>query len=179
MDAPKAGSRSIAAGALARLASISALAVLAWRDGFWALGVDTLNLPVLAVSGVLLCAGALLVRYSRHGRPGARLALLVVSAGSAWSVPAVLFVDLALVAFAVTEPDSICHDVPCRDHVPLIVLLVLAAPASVADALLSTTGAVRVCRRLPAGASRRAGWTVLTVGALLIAVGVLIAAYRW
>ena len=61
----------------------------------------------------------------------------------------------------------------------MTVLIVLAALASIADALLSTTGAVRVCRRLPAGMLRRGGWTVLTCGALLTAASVAFDASRW
>jgi hypothetical protein len=36
-----------------------------------------------------------------------------------------------------------------------------------------------MCRRLPAGAIRRRGWTVLTCGALLTAASVVFYASRW
>jgi hypothetical protein len=173
-----AGRRSVAAGALARLASIAAPATISWPDGLGAVGIQALNLPILAASGLLLCTGAV-AHHGRHDRPGLRLALLVVSALSAWAVPSVLVINLALADFALTEPGELCHDVPCREGVALTVLIVLAALASIADAVLSTTGAVRVCRRLPAGALRRTGWTVLTCGALLTAASAVFYASRW
>jgi hypothetical protein len=174
-----AGHRSVTAGALARLASLAALATISWPDGFAAIGIETLNLPILAASGLLLSAGAVVAHHSRHDRPGLPLALVVVSALSAWAVPSVLVINLALLDFALTEPGEICHDVPCREGVALTALIAVAALASIADALLSTTGAVRMCRRLPAGALRRSGWTVLTCGALLTAAGVVFYASRW
>jgi hypothetical protein len=174
-----AGHRSITAGALARLASIAAVATISWPDELWAVGIETLNLPVLAASGVLLCTGALVAHHhGRHDRPGLRLVLLVVSALTAWAVPAVLVSNLALAAFVLTEPGEICHDLPCRDGAALTALIVAAALASIADAALSTAGAIRVCRRLPAGAIRRRGWTVLTCGALLTAASVVFYASR-
>jgi hypothetical protein len=176
---PVAGGRSVAAGALARLASIAALATLSWPDGFGAVGPETVNLPILVVSGILLSTGALVAHTSRHGRPRLRLGLLVVSALSAWAVPTVLVLNLALLYFAVTEPGEICHDLPCREGVTLTILLLVAALASVADALLSTTGAGRMCRRLPAGALRRAGWSVLSCGAALTAASIAFFASRW
>jgi hypothetical protein len=167
------------AGAMARLVSIAALATISWPDGIWAVGIEALNLPILAASGLLLSTGALVVHHGRHDRPGLRLVLLVVSALSAWAVPYVLIINLALVDFALTEPGEICHDVPCREGVALTLLIVVAALASIADAALSTVGAVRLCRRLPAGAFRRSGWTVLTFGALLTAASVVFYASRW
>jgi hypothetical protein len=174
-----AGRKSVTGGALARLASIAALATISWPDGLGTVGIETLNLPILAASGLLLSTGALVAHRGRHGRPGLRLVLLVVSALSAWAVPSVLAINLALVDFALTEPGNICHDLPCREGMALTVLIVAAALASIADALLSTAGAVRVCRRLPAGALRRSGWTVLTCGALLITASVVFYASRW
>jgi hypothetical protein len=174
-----AGHRSITAGALARLASIAALATITWPDGPGAVGIQTLNLPILAASGLLLSTGALMAHHTRHDRPGPRLSLLVVSALTAWPVPSVLVINLALAAFALTEPGEICHDLPCRDSLALTALIVAAALASIADAVLSTAGAVRVCRRLPAGAFRRRGWIVLTCGALLTAASVVFYASRW
>jgi hypothetical protein len=176
---PVAGGGLVTAGALARLASVAAIAAISWPDGLRALGVQTLNLPVLAASGVLLAAGALAAHRSRLDRPGVRLALLVVSALSAWPVPYVLVINLALVDFAVTEPGEICHDVRCGEGAALTVLIVVAALGSIADALLSPAGVVRMCRQLPAGALRRAGWSVLSCGALLTAAAVVLYAYRW
>jgi hypothetical protein len=80
----------------------------------------TLNLPILAASGLLLSIGALVAHHSRHDRPGLRLVLLVVSALSAWAVPSLLVTNVALVDFALTEPGELCHDVPCREGVALI-----------------------------------------------------------
>jgi hypothetical protein len=170
---------SVTAGALARLVSLVALATILLPEGIGAIGIDTLNLPVLAISGVLLSAGSLVARLGSHDRPGVRLALLVVSALSAWAVPAVLVINVVLVDFAVTEPGEICHDLPCQEGMVLTALIVVAALASIADALLSTVGAVRVCRRLPSGALRRAGWAVLTGGAVLTATAVAFYAFRW
>jgi hypothetical protein len=169
----------VTAGALARLASIAAIAAISWPDGPRAVGIQALNLPILAAGGALLAAGALVAHRGRLDRPGLRLALLVVSALSAWPVPYVLVVNLALVDFAVTEPGEICHDVPCQEGAALTILIVVAALGSIADALLSTAGAVRICRQLPAGALRRAGWSVLTCGALLTAASIVLYAYRW
>jgi hypothetical protein len=174
-----AGHGSVTAGALARLASIAALVTISWPDGLGAVGIETLNLPILAASGLLLCTGALVAHHGRHDRPGLRLVLLVVSALSVWAVPSVLVINLGLVDFALTEPGELCHDVPCREGLALTVLIVVAALASIADAVLSTAGAVRVCRRLPAGALRRSGWTVLTCGALLAAASVVFYSSRW
>jgi hypothetical protein len=174
-----AGRRSVTVGALARLASIAAIATITWPDGLGPVGIQTLNLPILAASGLLLSTGTLVAHHRRHDRPGLRLALLVVSALTAWPVPSVLVINLALAAFALTDPREICHDLPCREGVALTVLIMAAALASIADALLSTAGAVRVCRRLPAGGIRRRGWTVLTCGALLTAASVVFYASRW
>lgn len=173
------GDRSVTAGALARLASVAALATIMPLDASGAIGIDTLNLPVLAVSGVLLCTGALVAGIGRHDRPGIRLVLLVVSALSAWAVPAVLVINVGLAAFVVIEPGEVCHDLPCRQGVALTTLVIAAALASIADALLSTIGATRMCRRLPPGALRRAGWTVLTCGALLTAASIALHSSRW
>jgi hypothetical protein len=175
---PAAGLRSVTAGALARLASIAGLATIVWPDGLGAIGVETLYLPILAVTGLLLSTGAVVAHHGRHDRPSLRLFLVVANALGAWAVPSVLIINLALVEFAVTEPGEFCHDAPCRDGLTWTVLIACAALASVADALLSTIGSVRVCRRLPAGALRRSGWAVLTCGALLTAAGVIFTASR-
>ena len=110
-----AGRRSVTAGALARLASIAAVATISWPDGLGAVGIQTLNLPILAASGLLLCTVAPAAHHRRHDRPGLRLVLLVVSALSVWAVPSVLAINLGLVHFALTEPGELCHDVPCRE----------------------------------------------------------------
>jgi hypothetical protein len=171
--------RTVAVGALARLASIAAVAILMPPDASTAIGIDSLNLPILAASGALLSIGALVAHTGRRDRPGVRLALLVVSALSAWAVPTVLVLNLGLAYFAVTEPGEICHDLPCREGVGLTALFLAAAAASIADALLSTAGATWMCRRMPAGALRRAGWTVLACGALLTAASIALYASRW
>jgi len=176
---PVAGARSVAGGALARVASTAALATTLPPDERWTVGVTTVMLSVLAVSGVLLCAGAVAAGTGRRDRPGLRLVLLVVSALSAWAVPFVLLVNAAIVHLVVTEPGEFCHDVPCREGRGLIAVFVVSALASITDALLSTAGAVRMCGRLPGRALRRAGWTVLAGGALVTAAAIAFYAAHW
>jgi hypothetical protein len=100
----------------------------------------------------------------------------VVSTLTAWLVPSVLVINLALAAFALTEPGEICHDLPCREGAGTDRLDRGRRTGLHRRRAAVHRRAVRVCRRLPAGAIRRRGWTVLT---LLTAASVALYASRW